>query len=223
MKSNLKTILLFASFAAVTTAITSCNGNSNERNEDNLPGVTDEGPNSGYAKTNPDENSANRNDNTNDNMGDKNRSSDAKFLISAAEINLKEIKLGELAQMKGTSSAVKELGKMMVDAHTKSQNDLTALANRKSITIPTSAADEAMDTHKKLSEKSGNDFDKAYSEEMVNLHQDAISKFEKAAKDSEDADIKSWASTSLPDLRKHHQKSIETNKKFADMILEKNN
>jgi putative membrane protein len=49
-----------------------------------------------------------------------------------------QIQLGQLAQQRGQTTHVKELGKKMEDAYTKSQRDLTALANSKRITIPTS-------------------------------------------------------------------------------------
>ena len=54
--------------------------------------------------------------------------SDAHFLVNAADINIKEISLGKLAQQKGTMPHVKELGKMMEDEHTKAMNVLVSFA-----------------------------------------------------------------------------------------------
>lgn len=142
---------------------------------------------------------------------------DAQFLVNAAEINLEQIQLGKLAQQIGRTTHVKELGKMMEDAHTKSLKDLTALAKSKLITIPTSPTDNAQDAYKKLNETSGNDFDKAYADMMVNEHKDAIGAFEKASTDSYDTDIKNWATVSLSDLRKHLDHSIDCQKKCEKM------
>ena len=147
----------------------------------------------------------------------KKQEKDAQFLVNAAEINLEEIKLGQLAQEKGNASHIKELGKMMEDAHTKSLAELIALAKTKIITIPTSPTDNAMDAFKKLDAKSGNNFDKEYADMMVSGHKDAISTFEKAAENCEDADIKNWASTMLPDLRKHLDHAIKCRKEFEKM------
>ena len=138
---------------------------------------------------------------------------DAQFLVNAAEINLEQIQLGKLAQQIGRTTHVKDLGKMMEDAHTKSQKDLTALANSKMITIPTSATDNAKDAYNRLNEKSGDDFDKTYADMMVNSHKDAIDAFENASTDSYNAEIKNWATLSLPDLRKNLDLSIECQKK----------
>ena len=142
---------------------------------------------------------------------------DARFLVSAAEANLKQIQLGQLAQQKGNSRHVKELGKMMEDSHTKSQRDLTALAKSKRITIPTSATNDTRDAYEDLNKKSGNDFDKAYADKMISRHEDAIETFEKASTDSYDTDIKDWAIATLPDLRTNLNHSIECQKKCDKM------
>lgn len=150
-------------------------------------------------------------------FNENNQEQDAQFLVNAAEINLEEIQLGQLAQQNGRTTHVKELGKMMEDAHTKSQNDLTALAKSKNITIPISVTENVQEAYKELKEKSGNDFDKAYSDLMVSKHKDAIAAFEKASTDSKDADIKNWATVSLADLRTHFDQSIVCQKKCNEM------
>jgi putative membrane protein len=155
-----------------------------------------------------------RNDDRFDNNKQEN---DAQFLVNVAEINLEEIRLGQLAQQKGQTPHVKELGKMMEDAHSKSQNDLTALAARKNIAIPTRPTDDAQDSYEKLTDKTGTDFDKSYADRTVDGHEDAIKKFEKAADDANDPDIKSWAAASLPDLRAHLNHSIECQRKCDKM------
>lgn len=151
---------------------------------------------------------------------DNKQERDAQFLVNAAEINLEEIQLGRLAQQKGTTNHVKELGKRMEDAHTKSLNELKVLARNNSISIPTSPTHNAQDAYKNLNEKSGTDFDKAYADMMVSSHKDAISTFEDASNDSYDDGIKKWATTSLASLRTHLDHSIESQKKFGDMYIE---
>ncbi len=146
-----------------------------------------------------------------------NNEKDAQFLVDAAEINREEISLGQLAQQKGGSSHVKELGKMMEDEHTKSLADLTALARTKNISLPTSQTENGKDAYKKLNEKSGNDFGKEYSSMMVNGHKDAIALFEKASTDCTDPDIKAWATATLPALRTHLDQSLMCQKQCEEM------
>ena len=140
---------------------------------------------------------------------------DSLFLVNAAEASMEQIQLGRLAQQNGTSTHVKELGEKMEDAYNQSLNDLTALAERKMITIPTSVTDN--ESYRTLSEKSGDDFDKAYADLMVSKNEDAIEAFEKASTDSYDTEIKNWANTSLSELRKQQDLAVETQKKCTDM------
>lgn len=142
---------------------------------------------------------------------------DAQFLVDAAEINLKQVQLGKLAEQNGSAAHVRELGKTMADVHTEAQGNLAVLAQSKNITIPTSPTDHAQDAYRKLNKESGRDFDKAYADLMVSGHKDAIKAFEKASTDCNDTDIKNWASGSLPDLRKHLNHSIDCQRK-ADQI-----
>jgi len=150
-------------------------------------------------------------------FNNNNNEKDAQFLVDAAEINREEISLGQLAQQKGTSSHVKELGKMLEDAHTKSLNDLTAMAKTKNISIPTSQTENGNDAYNKLNNKSGNDFGKEYSSMMVNEHKKAIELFEKAAMDCTDLDIKTWARETLPSLRTHLDQAIVCQKECEKM------
>ena len=137
---------------------------------------------------------------------------DAQFLVDAAEFNLENITLGRLAQQKGSTVKVKELGKMMQDKHQKSLDDLTVLAKTKMVIIPTLITDKSNDTYISLNDKSGQDFDKSYSDLMVSRHKDAISVFEDATTDVSDADIRNWAVASLPGLRNHLDQSIALQK-----------
>lgn len=142
---------------------------------------------------------------------------DAQFLVNAAEINMEEIKLGELAQQKSTMADTKTMGKMMVDDHTKALGELTALAKKKSVTLPAAATNKGEDAYKKLNDTKANKFDKEYADMMVSGHKDAISAFEKASTDATDADIKQWATGMLPGLRTHLDHAMMCQKKSEKM------
>jgi putative membrane protein len=140
--------------------------------------------------------------------------SDAQFVVDAAQDNLLGISLCDLAMSRSTHPEVKELAKNLSDHHTKAQNELAALAQTKNITIPTSHDPEAAE-YKSLNDKSGTDFEKSYYNKVVDMHKDAISRYEKAAQDSKDADIRNWASAQLPTLRAHLDRAMD-DQKLAD-------
>ena len=143
---------------------------------------------------------------------------DAEFLVDVAESNQEEISLGKLAQEKGSMVDVRELGKMMETAHTKSQTELVALATQKSVTLPETKTEDVNESYKKMSDmKSGKDFDKEYCDAMVEKHKSNIEMFEKASADSVDPDIKMMATNKLPDLRKHLEMAEMCQKKCEAM------
>jgi len=136
---------------------------------------------------------------------------DSEFLVDIAEVNLAEIEIGKLAQTKSTNPEVKKFGKMLVDEHTKSASEVSALAKAKNFTLPTSLTEDGQEEYKKLNEKSGLDFDKKFADMMIDGHQKAIDKLQKATKDAKDQDVKLWASNNIAPLTAHleHAKMLK--------------
>jgi len=128
---------------------------------------------------------------------------DSSYLVFAAETDLKEIELGKLAETKGVHAETKAFGKMMAEMHTKSFAELKTAAAAKNITIPQTVTEDGNDAFKDLNDKTGHDFDKAYADAMVDGHEKAINKIEKAADKAKDPDVKAWAAKLLPNLRSH--------------------
>lgn len=139
----------------------------------------------------------------------------ANFLVEAAEIHLKEIHLAQLAQQEGKQTDVKELGRMMEKINVNAFNRLSELAIDKSISIPTSTTRQGIEAIEFLNKKSGLSFDKEYCDIMVVNQKHVINVFEKIAEQSNDLDIKIWALSTLPDLRKHLQYASMCQKKYA--------
>src|SRR5690606_22136313 len=65
------------------------------------------------------------------------KNSDYAFVIKAAESGQAEVMLGKLGQNQGESDAVKNYGKMMVEDHSKANDELKILAQRHQISLPT--------------------------------------------------------------------------------------
>lgn len=125
---------------------------------------------------------------------------DRKFMEDAAKAGMSEIHMGQLALEHASSSAVKSYAQRLIDDHTKANEELTALAKQKSVTLP---ADNSNMMAKGLDKKNGTDFDQAFTKMAVEDHQKVIKEFEKEASSGSDPDIKSWASKMLPSLRAH--------------------
>ncbi len=128
---------------------------------------------------------------------------DSKFLVAAAEINIEDINMGQLAQSNGRMSNVKDLGEKMANLHTKCLTEIKKLALKKQIPLPTCASNEARSDYSNLYNKSGSDFDEFYCGLMVNGHKGAIILFERASYACSDPEIKAFAKATLPVLKEH--------------------
>ena len=125
------------------------------------------------------------------------------FVMKAASGGMMEVALAKMAQQKAKNQRVKNFGKMLVQDHTKANNELTGIASSKSITVPSEMMAEHKSHVDSLSKMSGADFEKHYMGMMVTDHQKDISDFKNASENLTDAEIKSFASKTLPVLQKH--------------------
>jgi putative membrane protein len=137
------------------------------------------------------------------------RMSDTEFAQKAAEANLAEVKLGQLAEQNGTTATVKDFGKRMVTDHTQAESNLKVVAAKESISLPTelNAKDQAL--YDSLSKLSGQAFDRAYARDMVRDHKADIATFRNEADLGKDAAIKTFASQTLPTLETHLKSAEE--------------
>src|SRR5205085_6354522 len=122
------------------------------------------------------------------------------------------VQLGKYAMANAGSAAVKQFGKMMADDHTKANTELTTIAQVKSIAIPNVPGDKHQHHIDDLTKKKGAEFDKDYMSMMVDDHEEDVKKFEDAAKNAKDVDIKAFAAKTVPVLRKH----LDAAKKIKD-------
>jgi putative membrane protein len=142
---------------------------------------------------------------------------DTKFAVKAADAGMMEVQISQLAQSKSTSPTVKELAQMMIDDHSKANEELKTAAAQKNITLPLSLGDKNQEKYNDLANKSGVDFDEAYIDCLRKDHKEAIDAFEKEADKGNDPDLKAWAAAKLPTLQ-HHLQMVET----ADETLKNN-
>jgi putative membrane protein len=124
------------------------------------------------------------------------------FMVKAASGGMMEVQLGKMAQDKAQNPRVKAFGAMMVKDHTQANSEMKTLADTKKVMLPAALGDDHQKHVNDLNEKTGADFDKAYMNMMVDDHKNDISEFEDAAK-LDDADVKAFATKTLPVLRTH--------------------
>ena len=122
----------------------------------------------------------------------------------------REVRLGRLASEKGASADVRAFGNMMVEQHTMAGTELKQVAARHDIAPEMDDRDENQRDFDRLSALTGNDFDRAYLDAMVDDHEDAVEEIESKVNDTDEhADLKGWASKTLPTVRQHLEKARE--------------
>lgn len=135
---------------------------------------------------------------------------DHDFVVEAAKGGMKEVALGELARDKASSQGVKEFGRMMVDDHSKANDQLKAFAKQNNVQLP--EGEKGSDKElTELSKLSGEAFDKAYVEVMLKDHKKDVSEFERASRSAANPELKAWIEKTLPTLRSHldHVKMLQ--------------
>ena len=138
--------------------------------------------------------------------------SDKKFINEAAIGGMMEVQAGQLAATNASNDRVKAFGNMMVQDHTNVNNELKALASSKNVMVPDSMDAKHKAHIEMLRKKTGKDFDKAYMSMMVMDHNEDVSKFQMESKSANDADVKAFATKTLPTLRTHLDSAKAINK-----------
>jgi putative membrane protein len=128
---------------------------------------------------------------------------DKKFLTDAAQGGMEEVELGRLAVSNAESADVKAFGQRMIDDHSKANDQLKQVAQNKGVSVPTDVSSAQRRDIDKLSKLTGADFDRAYMKMMVEDHKKDVGEFSREAKNGNDTDVKSFASTTLPTLEEH--------------------
>jgi putative membrane protein len=132
------------------------------------------------------------------------KSSDAKFMMTAAEGGMAEVEMARIAQERASSDAVKQYAQRMIDDHTKAGDELKQLAATKGITLPTGPNSKQMALMEKLRQKTGADFDRMYIKESgVKAHQSMEKLFQKESTQGKDADARAFAAKTLPTVQEH--------------------
>jgi putative membrane protein len=128
---------------------------------------------------------------------------DLKFMREMTQANLAEVQAGKMAASKASSGEVKKYGQHMVDDHGKALSEARSLAKAKGVQAPSQPAKKHQAAMKKLEKEKGEGFDKAFMQQMVKDHEEALKLHEDAAKNAKDPQLKAAAEKSVPVIEKH--------------------
>lgn len=133
---------------------------------------------------------------------------DQEFLQKAAVDGLYEVEAGGLAQSKGQSEAVKSFGAMLFKDHSAVNEEIQTLAASKGVTLPVTVPTPKKKRLEMIS--ADQNFDNEFLKKMgLDDHMEGIRLFENASKHADDADVKAFATRTLPTLKVHKEHAEE--------------
>lgn len=130
---------------------------------------------------------------------------DRKFVNTAGEAGAAEVAMGQLAESHSSSADVKGFAARMVSDHQKADDELKSIAEAKGATPPSALSKKDQADLDRLSKLHGPDFDRAYIKTQLSAHKSAVALFGSESKSGKDAQLKQFASTTLPTLEDHLQ------------------
>lgn len=142
--------------------------------------------------------------------------SDQQFVDFAAQTDMVEANLGQLAATTATEPSIKDYAQMLVTDHTADYQQLSNVAKQANLTLPTAIDAEHNKTMIGPFQKlKGAAFDHKYAADMVAGHTKAIEIYKKEAEDAQNDALKSYAQETLTVLQKHLDSAKDLEKKKA--------
>jgi putative membrane protein len=128
---------------------------------------------------------------------------DKLFMVRAAEGNLAEVSLSQLALRKSKNSDVQMVARTLISEHSKAQAELQATATRKGVVLPTMLSPTHLAVQEKLNKAKKADFDKMFMANQVDDHENTIALFANEISLGQDPDAKAAATKYLPNIIGH--------------------
>lgn len=130
-------------------------------------------------------------------------SDDRLFAQLLTEGGLAEVRFGELAAQKASSSAVGEFARRMVDDHSAANDELGGIAEKSKIPLPDDLNAEHARKRQELETLEGAGFDLAYMRGQVVEHQKATQLLIWEIGAGQDGELQRFAARTLPTVLEH--------------------
>ena len=127
---------------------------------------------------------------------------DKTFMRKAAKGGMMEVAMGRLAEQNGKSDDVKSFGKRMVTDHSKANDELKSIAEKKGVKLPSKEPTEKWSS------------DKAYMDMMGKDHEKDLAEFQDEANNGSDPDVKKFAEDTAKVVKEHLDLANETQSKL---------
>jgi putative membrane protein len=131
----------------------------------------------------------------------------AAFARTAAMSDLYEMEASRLADQRSQNAQVKQFAQHMLRDHQKTTNELKGLLPQiqgvSASQLPTSLDQQHQALVQQLQGAQGAQLDRLFAQQQIQAHQTAVDLFRSYAQSGDNAQLKQWASQTLPSLEEH--------------------
>lgn len=137
------------------------------------------------------------------------QSSTQEFVTKVAISDMFEMQSSKVAAQKGNAES-KSFAQRMIKDHTKTSRELKGMIGKKA-KLPTALDAEHQQKLARLQKVAGDEFNSTYATMQVQAHEEAVKLFEGYSSSGDDAQLKEWATKTLPALKEHleHAKKLK--------------
>jgi putative membrane protein len=129
--------------------------------------------------------------------------SDQAFVTFAAQNDMNEAHLGELAADHASSQAVKDFAQMLVNDHKKDYQQLSTFGRKAGLDLPTTLDAGHLKLIAPLEKLKGPAFDRRFVREIVAGHETATAAYDEESRDGSNPELKAYAKGTVQFLEKH--------------------
>ena len=145
---------------------------------------------------------------------------DVNIVALLDEANAGDSAMGKLASTKGTNAAVKEFGRDMARDHHKLREAGQAVAKKENLAPQAPSNDTLATASAKMQDNltsmaKGKDWDKAYIDNEVAVHQSVLNLLQTASTAAQDTSLKALITKAQPTIQAHLEKAQSIQSKLA--------
>ncbi|MFI7574119.1 DUF4142 domain-containing protein [Micromonospora sp. NPDC049497] len=134
---------------------------------------------------------------------------DTQYLQAVHQVNLFEITAGDLAQQKGESQGVKDLGERFKTDHTQLDQSVQEVADNLDVELPDEPNQEQQGVLDQLNNVSGQEFDRLWVTKELAGHVQSIQATQTEISQGSEQSVVQLAQTALPTLQAHYDALVE--------------
>jgi putative membrane protein len=128
---------------------------------------------------------------------------DRLFMLRAAQGNLAEVALGQLALRRSRNEQVRMLAQHLIQEHSTANAALLPVVTRKGVPLPRFIGAMNAATNDQLARLSRDQFDRMFMSAQVEAHENTIALFQQELAMGQDEDARAYATRFLPNIMAH--------------------